>query len=459
MKSIFTSRLLGVWFRLFIALTFFSSASYAMKSNSPFDENEEPKEKDPFSVIDLGGKKKKAKAASALMNAVVEGQWEIVKLLVEKGADINQTDKDGWTALMWAVHYDRKDIVELLIEKGADINIRTKDDRTPLILAIRDDHHDITKLLIKSGADVNMGPRKAESAVGLAIDDQQPQIAKLMIEKNVFLAGAPRGKEFPLVIAEGGYTAKYPENTVIAFAKAVEEKVDMVSVPVRLTKDGKVVVAKYADLERVTSGTGKVREKTWEELESLDAGAWFGEEFKGLKIPTLEQVMRKIGGDILINIELRCQASEDGTMTLERKVIDLIESNDLWSSVIVAAFDLQRLRNLRNMSKKVNLAIMSEKSDKNLDVIDLIKGLKACAYEPNWRDVTPEVVSKFHKAGIMVMPWANKDENTENTMREMLKCEVDGFFALDPVMLKKMIGKKKPAKAKIDEKEKETKLF
>ena len=74
---------------------------------------------------------------------------EAIKLLIEKGADLNAIDKYGYTALIWACRNNNIEIVKLLIEKGADINAKNFIGYTALIWACRNNNTEVIKLLIE----------------------------------------------------------------------------------------------------------------------------------------------------------------------------------------------------------------------------------------------------------------------------------------------------------------------
>ncbi|HID07521.1 MAG TPA: glycerophosphodiester phosphodiesterase, partial [Armatimonadetes bacterium] len=83
----------------------------------------------------------------------------------------------------------------------------------------------------------------------------------------------------PIVIGHRGFSARYPENTLLSFRKAVELGVDGVELDVRLSKDGMAVLMHDATVDRTTNGIGAVADLTWEQLRTLDAGSWKAEEF------------------------------------------------------------------------------------------------------------------------------------------------------------------------------------
>lgn len=108
-----------------------------------------------------------------------------------------------------------------------------------------------------------------------------------------FLAGAP------LLIAHRGGAKLAPENTMAAFARAVEEfDADMLELDVRLTADRRLVVIHDPTVDRTTDGSGLVRSLTWDQIRQLDAGHRFrdpsGEPSfrgKGVCIPLFEEVL------------------------------------------------------------------------------------------------------------------------------------------------------------------------
>jgi uncharacterized protein len=88
--------------------------------------------------------------------AVVTGNAEMVRALLDSGADINSLDRYGQTALMKAAHAGHSEIVRILVERGAELNCTAKYRTSALMLAVIADHPDIVELLVRAGSDLTL---------------------------------------------------------------------------------------------------------------------------------------------------------------------------------------------------------------------------------------------------------------------------------------------------------------
>lgn len=106
-------------------------------------------------------------------------------------------------------------------------------------------------------------------------------------------------------VAHRGASAYAPENTIAAYDKAVKMKADYIEIDVQRSKDGELVLIHDTTVDRTTDGSGKVGDFTFEELRSLDAGSWKGEQFAGEQIPTFDEILDRYHGKIGILVELK----------------------------------------------------------------------------------------------------------------------------------------------------------
>ena len=107
--------------------------------------------------------------------------------------------------------------------------------------------------------------------------------------------------------AHRGACAEKPENTLAAFARALELKTFGMELDVHLTRDGVPVVIHDESVERTTNGTGLVAEIAYADIRNLDAG-------NGERIPTLQEVCDLVQGHTHLNIEVKANAAAEAVL-------------------------------------------------------------------------------------------------------------------------------------------------
>ncbi|MFU8790431.1 MAG: ankyrin repeat domain-containing protein [Methylobacter sp.] len=121
---------------------------------------------------------------TALLAASAQGYPEIVKLLLEAGADPDIGNVHGITPLMYAVRYENVDICSILLEYGAAINLQDLYGMSALIIASREGHHEIVELLLKAKADTDAKTRQGMTALDFAHANKHGAIAKSLRRAN-----------------------------------------------------------------------------------------------------------------------------------------------------------------------------------------------------------------------------------------------------------------------------------
>ncbi|KAI6171449.1 hypothetical protein M3Y97_01045800 [Aphelenchoides bicaudatus] len=124
------------------------------------------------------------------------GYIEIVKFLVEKGADVNATNKDHQTPLHYA---NRKlEVVKLLLESGANINATDAHGNTPLYYAVYDDKFEVVKYLVESGTDINAKGDYGRTALHIAALSGYIEIVKYLVESEADIDAKDKDGNTPL---------------------------------------------------------------------------------------------------------------------------------------------------------------------------------------------------------------------------------------------------------------------
>jgi len=120
-----------------------------------------------------------------LHDAVFYQSPELVKYLIEKGANINPADIQGYTPLILAVQSNNQAVINLLIEKGADLNSRDVYGYTPLIWALSSGYPEMARVLMEKGADVNIADNDGKTPLIYSCIKGYIEISKTLIGKGV----------------------------------------------------------------------------------------------------------------------------------------------------------------------------------------------------------------------------------------------------------------------------------
>ena len=250
-------------------------------------------------------------------------------------------------------------------------------------------------------------------------------------------------KKKPLIIAHRGASGIAPENTLVAFEKAIEIGVDRIEMDLRQTIDGEVVVLHDKTIKRTTNGWGGIRKLSLNKVKRYSAGAWFHYDFSKEKVPTFKEVLELVNGRTTLLLEIK-----DGSPYhhgIEKNVIDLINKYDAQDWCIVQSFNDQVLKNFRalpglhsDVQKLFEIVIPvapfyggSQFTYKALRRYDFAEEVNV-----NFKNVTPLVVSKIHKMGKKINVWTVNDEYD---LKLFLEMGVDGIITDFPNRLKKII--------------------
>ena len=168
-----------------------------------------------------------------------------------------------------------------------------------------------------------------------------------------------------MIIAHRGASSVAPENTLEAFARALEDGADGIEFDVRLASDSVPMVIHDGSLRRTAGQKGAVADLTSKELTTIDVGSWFNRrhrrfaklEYGRERLPTLEQVLSLIRAasknDFVAYVELKGDIATKFSGELPVSVCELIAKYRLTEQVVIVSFDLPTLTRVKMLNPAI----------------------------------------------------------------------------------------------------------
>jgi glycerophosphoryl diester phosphodiesterase len=239
----------------------------------------------------------------------------------------------------------------------------------------------------------------------------------------------------PLILAHRGANRWAPENTMAAFRLAAELGADGVELDVRLCKDGEAVVIHNSTVAETTDGSGRVKDFTLAELQMLDAGGWYADEFAGERIPTLAQVLHELGPRLRLNIELKTMGLfTDG---LEAEVVRLVEDTNMAHRVIISSFNPVALWRVRRLNRNIPAGLLyAPDQPRYLRDRWLQPLVQPNALHPRWDMIDEQTIAAAHRQGLAIYAWTCDDPEA---MRRLIGWGVDAIITERPDLLRDLL--------------------
>ena len=234
-------------------------------------------------------------------------------------------------------------------------------------------------------------------------------------------------------VAHRGASGNYPENTLIAFQKALEIGVDEIELDLHSTRDGHLVVMHDADVDRTTDGTGAIAELTLAEIKALDAGSAFGGQFRSERVPTWEEALDLVQGKVGLNVHLKEGGNPDADY--ERKVAKALQDFGMVDDSIVACSD-KSVGIFSGIDPRIECRLFRARRTPEEYIRKSVEmGLRTM--QPG-RDITNrDFVRKAHAAGRIIHVFY---ADTPEDMRTFIEIGVDGILTNYPERLNAVLA-------------------
>ena len=233
------------------------------------------------------------------------------------------------------------------------------------------------------------------------------------------------------IVAHRGFSGCAPENTRAAFSLAADLGVEAVECDVRLSRDGNVVVIHDNKVDRTTDGRGAVNSLTLQDLQSLDAGAWFDSRFSGERILTLDQALDVLQRFRWINVEIKADSiSPTEAGNLVEKTAACILHRRMEKKVILSSFHHQLLVYARSVAPQIRTAVLFYGLLHGHHLPStLVKKIGAWGFVGGKHEVVPPMLTNARKNGIPVFIYTL---NTERDLHRWIKRVVAGVVTNFP---------------------------
>jgi len=230
-----------------------------------------------------------------------------------------------------------------------------------------------------------------------------------------------------LVVGHRGAMGYRPENTLPSFQHALETGAECVEFDVHLSSDGEPVVIHDDTLDRTTSGHGFVREHTLAELAALDAGAWFGPQFAGARIPTLAEVLEWAQRSAMA-VDIEIKNGPYFYPGIEQKVVEAVHRAGMPAQTLVSSFDHVAVKRVGELDPDLLLGVLYAARPADGGV-ELARAAHAQVVLPQASYPRKEDVGLAHAAGLAVVPWTTSDPRR---IQELIQAGVDGVCSNHP---------------------------
>ncbi|NLI54537.1 MAG: glycerophosphodiester phosphodiesterase [Clostridiales bacterium] len=203
-------------------------------------------------------------------------------------------------------------------------------------------------------------------------------------------------------IAHRGFSSRYPENTLLAFERALDLGADGAEFDVQLSRDGVPVVIHDESLLRTAGDERLVKDLTLEELQRLDVSYRFAGSIPAQRIPTLEEYFTLVRERAFLSIlEFKTAIFEyDG---IEQTVIDMIRRFGLGDRIVLSSFNHYTLLRCKAIAPELPCGILYE--CRIAEPQDYCRRLNMQYLHPDYRFLSDAELAKYEQAGVKTSPW------------------------------------------------------
>ncbi len=229
-----------------------------------------------------------------------------------------------------------------------------------------------------------------------------------------------------------GASAYEPENTLRAFARAIEMGATLIELDVHLSRDGYPVVIHDADLSRTTTGTGQVSDLTLDEIQYFDAE-------RGEHVLTLAEVIDLVRGQVQLYIELKGQQTPAA-------VVASLQTKDFTDQAIVGSFYPWLPQKAKFLEPALRTSVLVAWRDRQADFVDWALAVNADYVHLCWEHGSPtphqldsaDLITSIRRQGLEIVLW---HEERPEELVDLVQLDVYGICTNTPDVLASILGR------------------
>lgn len=229
-----------------------------------------------------------------------------------------------------------------------------------------------------------------------------------------------------------------PENTRASFEAGLRLGAGAVECDVHRTKDGRLVVIHDDRLDRTTNGRGAVSGKTWADLRSLDAGAWFGKAFGGERLWLLEDLLwwakkQQTRTGALLDVIVEIKADPLAPVALADRVVSVVRKTGMVRRTFVISFNHKEAARAKALCSRLRTGLLFSKIPRDLS--QRMAWSRADAVFPRFHLVTLPFMTDARDRGWFVGTWT---VNEISEIKRLLGLGVDAIASNFPERLRRL---------------------
>ena len=238
------------------------------------------------------------------------------------------------------------------------------------------------------------------------------------------------------VVAHRGASAVRPENTLAAFDEALALGCDAIELDVQATRDGVPVIFHDRSVRKLGGGLRPLARLSWRELRRLDAGAWFAPRFRGLRVPSLDEVLARYAGRTRLLIEIKRRGPAEAVSELAEAVALRAAPAGGAGRAVILCYDLAVLRRCQRAAPGLPVALNLEPPPR-YDAAFARRVARIDALSADVGTLTPAFAERVRRSGRPLFVFTCNDERR---LRRAIAARPDAIMSDRPDWLRARLG-------------------